>query len=92
MISFEEKKTSQQLFYLSEVETLMEKTVEVLSVFKIQRKISLLFQNFEVKIHLKLFFLVSKVIFTRKNVILQNKIKQELQTNGHKAQILLIEW
>ena len=40
----------------------------------------------------KTFFLVSKVIFTRKNVILQNRIKQELQTTGHKAQILLIEW
>src|ERR1051325_10523516 len=51
---FEEKKTSQQLFYLSEVETLMEKTVEILSVFTVQRKISLLFQIFEVKIHLKL--------------------------------------
>ena len=38
------------------------------------------------------FFLVSKVIFTRKSVILQSRIKQELQTNGHMAQILLIEW
>src|ERR1051325_11828959 len=65
----------------------MEKTVEVLSVFIVQRKISLLFQNFEVKIHLKL-FLVSKVIFTIKSVILQNRIKQELQTNGHKAQFI----
>ena len=63
-------------FILSGIETLMEKIVEVLSVFIVQRKISLLFQNFEVKIHLKLFlFLVSKVTFTRKSVILQNRIK-----------------
>src|ERR1044072_2281193 len=34
----------------------MEKTVEVPSVFIVQRNILLLFQNFEVKIHLKLFF------------------------------------
>ena len=70
----------------------MEIPVVVPSMFTIQRKISLLFWKvLEVKIHLKIFSF-SKVIITSKNIILQNRIKQELQTNGHKAQILLIEW
>ena len=70
----------------------MEKTVEVFSVFVVQRNISLLFQNFKVKIRLKPFFFSFKSDLHNKSVILQNKINQDLQTKGHKAQILLIEW
>src|ERR1043165_665819 len=40
---FRGKENFSAIVYLLEVETLMEKTVEILSVFTIQRKISLLF-------------------------------------------------
>ena len=43
---FRGKEDFSAVVYFSEVKTLMEKTVEILSVFTVQRKISLLFQKF----------------------------------------------
>jgi hypothetical protein len=50
-------------------------TVEVLSMFIIQRKILLLFQNFEVKIHLKLFSFKSDFHNKKRYFVKQNKAR-----------------
>src|ERR1051325_2397033 len=55
MISAEEKTSVTAVLSFGDQNT-RGGTVEVLFVFIVQRKILLLFQNFEVKIHLKLFF------------------------------------
>ena len=68
----------------------MEKTVEVLSVFIVQRNISLLFQNFEVKIHLKLFSFKSDFHNKKRYFVKQNKAR--IANKWAQGSNLLIEW